>query len=246
MTAALEQLAGWMRDESGDGIECRTCVDAGPVQERIYAQYAGLGWIGKNTCLINPDAGSWLLLGAVITSAALEPDAPGFDRCGTCTLCLEACPTQAFVEPWTLDATRCLSYLTIELKGAIPPDLRPGLGTHVFGCDVCQEVCPWNQAAPLSVHAEYQPRPAFDRPAILDLWRRSDAELDEAMRGSATARTRLRGMRRNLAVALGNTPGEEVAAALAESAERSRSDAPSLGDPMVAEHIDWALARQRR
>lgn len=241
MTAKLASLAAWLQDESDEPIESRVYVDSGPVQERVYAQHAGLGWIGKNTCLINPDLGSWLLLGEILTSAALAPDAPGFDRCGTCTLCLDACPTSAIVEPGTVDATRCLSYFTIELKGPIPLEWRDAVGAHVFGCDVCQEVCPWNQAVPLSSHAEYRPRSDFDRPSIVALWERSDAALQQAMRGSPTSRPRVRGMRRNLAVALGNLGTPESAAALAASGVRAETDAPSMADPIVAEHIAWGL-----
>jgi len=158
----LDALVAWMREASDETFDARAYVDTGPVQERAYAQQAGLGWIGKNTCLINPDLGSWLFLSEVICSLALEPDERGFDRCGTCTLCLEACPTGAFVEPGVMDARRCLSYLTIELKGDVPGEWHHAIGAHVYGCDICQEVCPWNHSAPRSADPAWQPRPAFD------------------------------------------------------------------------------------
>jgi epoxyqueuosine reductase len=195
----LDALLAWMRHESGEAFEARAYVDTGPVQERLYAQHAGLGWIGKNTCLINPQLGSWLFLAEILCSLPLEPDEPGFDRCGTCTLCLEACPTGALVAAGVMDARRCLSYLTIELKGPIPAAWHTAIGSHVYGCDICQEVCPWNQDAPCSDDPAWQPRPAFDRPQLADLAARSDDELRAALRGSAMRRTGVR-LRRTLAV----------------------------------------------
>jgi epoxyqueuosine reductase len=207
--ARLEALVTWMHARADGPFDERRYVDTGPVQERVYAQRAGLGWIGKNCCLINPAAGSWLFLSEVICSLALDADAPGLDQCGTCTLCLEACPTSAFVAPGVLDARRCLSYLTIELKGPIPREWHGAVGSHAYGCDICQEVCPWNQAAPTSADPAWQPRPAFDRPSLRALAARSDDELRRDLRGSAMKRTGLKGLRRNLEVCLGNLPGAD-------------------------------------
>jgi epoxyqueuosine reductase len=234
----MEAFVAWMREQAGEPFEARLCVDTAPVLERAYAQRAGLGWAGKNTCLINPRLGSWLFLSEIVCSLPLEPDDPEVDRCGSCRLCLDACPTGAFVDERVLDATRCISYLTIELKGAIPEPLRAGVGTRVFGCDVCQEVCPWNAAAPVSEAPEWQPRHGLDRAALVDLWRRSDAELSALVRDSPLARAGVRGLRRNLAVAIGNAGDPAAAAALDEPI-----GAPSLDDPMVREHIEWARAR---
>jgi epoxyqueuosine reductase len=237
----LRQLVAWMEETSGEPFESRFYVDTGPVQERVYAQHAGLGWIGKNTCLINPELGSWLFLAEILCSLPLRPDAPGFDRCGSCTLCLEACPTGAFVEPYVLDATRCISYLTIELKGSIPEPLREGVGARVYGCDVCQEVCPWNAAPPVSSQPEWQPRPGLGTPHLLDVWRRSDAELRRLLKGSAMNRAGVRGLRRNVAVAIGNC-GDPTAATVFDE-PRAPEQAPLAADPMVAEHVEWARRR---
>jgi epoxyqueuosine reductase len=206
----LDALVAWMRDTTREPFEARRYVDTGPVQERVYAQQAGIGWIGKNTCVINPALGSWLFLGEIICSLALDPDPPSFDHCGTCTLCLEACPTQALVEPGVLDSTRCISYLTIELRGPIPAPLRPGVGSHVYGCDVCQEVCPWNAAPPKSADPAWQPRAAWDMRTLPDLARMSDDELAAAMRGSAMQRAKVSGLRRNLSVAQRHAQTSEV------------------------------------
>jgi epoxyqueuosine reductase len=200
----LDALLAWMRGASAAPFEARRYVDTGPVQERVYAQHAGIGWIGKNTCVINPAIGSWLLLGEIVCSLPLEPDPPSVDQCGSCTLCIEACPTQAIVEPGVLDSTRCISYLTIELRGSIPEALRPAIGSHVYGCDVCQEVCPWNGAPPVSDDPAWQPRAAWDGRTTTALAEMSDEELRRAMRGSAMQRTKVSGLRRNLSVALEN------------------------------------------
>lgn len=200
----LEALLSWMREQSLEPFDAHVYVDTGPVQERVYAQHAGIGWIGKNTCVINPELGSWVFLGEIICSLPLDTDAPSLDQCGTCTLCLEACPTQALVAPGILDSNRCISYLTIEHRGEIPDDLRPGLGSRVYGCDVCQEVCPWNGAAPSSSDPAWQPRPAWNLPALADLARLPDEDLRAALRGSAMRRAKPAGLRRNIAIALEN------------------------------------------
>ena len=207
----MESLLAWMRATSDEPFEARPYVDTGPVQERVYARHAGIGWIGKNTCVISPTIGSWTLLAEIICSLPLEVDEPGFDQCGACTLCLEACPTQALVEPGVLDATRCVSYLTIEQRSAIPDALQPGVGTHVYGCDVCQEVCPWNAMAPVSVDPAWQARPVWDGPAVAALAALSDEELGRAMKGSAMGRAKVSGMRRNLQVAVENIGRSEDA-----------------------------------
>ena len=197
----LERLLAWMRATSPGPFDARACVDDAPVQERVYAQYAGIGWIGKNSCVINPERGSWIFLSEIICSLALECDRPAVDQCGTCTLCIEACPTQAIVGPGVLDATRCISYLTIEQKKEISEPLRSAVGTHIYGCDICQEVCPWNAAPAVSDDPAWQPRPAWDGVTVDELAQRSDEELGEAMRGSAMQRANISGLRRNLRAA---------------------------------------------
>jgi epoxyqueuosine reductase len=205
IAARMETLLAWMREQSAVPFEARAYVDTGPVQERVYAQHAGIGWIGKNSCVINPAIGSWIFLSAIICSLPLEVDAPSLDQCGACTLCIEACPTQAIVSPGVLDATRCISYLTIELKSDIPREHHGGVGSHVYGCDICQEVCPWNAAAPHSADPAWQPRAAWDRVDLLTLAGRTDADLTAALRGSPMQRAGVRGLRRNVAVALSST-----------------------------------------
>ena len=204
----LEQLLEWMRAASDVPFEARVYVDTGPVQERVYAQHAGIGWIGKNTCLIHPELGSWTFLAEIICSLPLETDVPSFDQCGACTLCLEACPTHALVSPGVLDSTRCISYLTIEHRGTVPDALHEAIGSHVYGCDICQEVCPWNATPPVSGDPAWQPRAVWDAPRVADLAAMSDDELQQGLAGSAMERARLTGLRRNVAIAAAQTkPG---------------------------------------
>jgi epoxyqueuosine reductase len=233
----LDTLLAWMKSASGTPFDARAYVDTGPVQERVYAQYAGIGWIGKNTCVINREIGSWLFLGEIICTLPLEPDAQALEQCGSCTRCLDACPTGALVEPGVLDSNQCLSYLTIELRSAIPERQRAAIGGHVYGCDICQEVCPYNQPAPASSDVPWQPRAGLDLPRLVDLWRQPDADLRTLVKGSAMTRAKLVGLRRNLAVAIGNSGEPEAMAALHEHS----AGQPSARDPMVQEHINWAL-----
>jgi epoxyqueuosine reductase len=232
----LDALVAWMREQHLEPFEARVYVDTGPVQERVYAQYAGLGWIGKNTCLINPEFGSWILLGAIICSLPLEPDAPALDQCGTCTLCLEACPTGAFAAPQVLDATRCISYLTIEYRGPVPEEYRDAIGNHLFGCDVCQEVCPWNQAPISAVDPSRASHGDLNGPPLIDLWRKNDEQLAEWIAETPLTRVGVKGLRRNLAVALGNCSDPTALDALSERS----SDDPTLRDPLVLQHVEWA------
>ena len=205
IAARLGALLAWMREHSTQRFDARAYVDTGPVQERAYARHGGVGWIGKNTCVINPDVGSWIFLAEIICSLPLEADEPALDQCGTCTLCIEACPTQALVAPGVLDSTRCISYLTIEQRGPIPVEFAAAVGSHVYGCDVCQEVCPWNQTAPSSSDPAWQPRPVWTNASVSALALKDDAELRTAMRGSSMRRTKVAGLRRNLQVALENS-----------------------------------------
>lgn len=197
----LDQLIAWMHEVHREPFEAAPYVDTGPVQERVFAQHAGIGWIGKNCCIINPELGSFIFLAEIICSLPLPPDEPALDQCGTCTLCLEACPTQALVAPGVLDARRCISYLTIEKQGDIPDELTRGVGLHVYGCDVCQEVCPYNSAAPTSSDSSWLPRKVWDRPAVDELLQLPDADLRAALVNSAMARARKAGLRRNFRMA---------------------------------------------
>jgi epoxyqueuosine reductase len=235
----LRALLLWLSDHAGSGLEAFTCADNGPVQERVYAEAAGLGWIGKNTCLINPQLGSWLFLGEIITNLELEPDSPGADQCGTCTRCLDACPTGAIVAPYELDASRCLSYLTIEVRGAVEESLRPAIREHIYGCDICQEVCPWNRRAATSDVPAWQPRDEFRSPRLLDLCRMSDDAWTTALKGSAMKRAGLHRLRRSLAYAAANLPDAERLTAL--DALRTQ---PSAKAEIVVDAIAWAASQR--
>jgi epoxyqueuosine reductase len=213
----------------------RSYVDTGPLVERVYAKYAGIGWIAKNTCIINQKLGSWLFLGVILTSLELEADLPAPDRCGTCTRCIDACPTHAFVGPGQLDARLCISYLTIEKRGDIPEDLRAGSGRHVFGCDICQDVCPWNRKAPVTASPEFQAREGLVNPALDWLAEMRPEEFRTVFRGSPIRRTKLSGLRRNAVIAMGNSGSAKFVPTL-----KTLCGDP---DPLVARHAQRALER---
>ena len=231
----LDSLHHWIEDHLGRTVRGKAYVDTGPILERDLARQAGLGWFGKNTNLINPEIGSFFFIGSLLVDLELAPDAPfEADRCGTCTRCLDACPTQALVAPQVLDATRCISYLTIEARGEIPVQLRESLGELVYGCDICQDVCPWNVsfARDLSEPA-LAPRPEMESPSLVDLMRLTLERWREFSRGSAIKRAKRSGFLRNVAVALGNSGAPEAVPAL--------EDALSDEEPLVREHAAWAL-----
>jgi len=239
MLGKLEELHEWLEAELGSPVVGKAYVDTGPLLERDLARRAGLGWFGKNTNLINPDIGSFFFIGALLVDLELHPDTPfEADRCGTCTRCLDACPTGAFVEPRLLDATRCISYLTIELKGAIPEDLRSQIGTHIYGCDVCQDVCPYNiKFAQELREPAFAPRAAIGNRDAQSLARSllamDDDDFRAALSGSPMKRAKRRGLLRNAAVVLGNIGDEGDKDALAVAANNI--------DPLVREHAEWAL-----
>lgn len=239
----LEQLVAWMRDRSAAPFDARIFVDKHHVQERVFARHAGLGWIGKNTCLINPDLGSWLFLAGVAVSLDLPPNEPGTDLCGSCTQCLDACPTGALVDEYTLDATRCISYLTIEHKGPIPEERRAQLGTHVFGCDICQDVCPYNLAPLATLDPAWQPRPGRAESTVVELWERADFDLHRMVQGSAMTRASMARFRRNVAVAVGNSGDPRYAEVLPRAGGGEARAAQSAATPLVQEHMRWAHRR---
>lgn len=239
LRARLHTLTGRIASVTGP-FACRAFVDSAPVLEKALAQQAGLGWIGKHTTLINAKAGSWFFLGEVYTDLPLPPDAPGINRCGSCRACLDVCPTQAIVAPYELDARRCISYLTIELRGPIPLELRPLIGNRIFGCDDCQLACPWNRFARHSAESDFTPRRGLDAPALCDLFAWTEQEFLKYTEGSAIRRAGYSGWLRNIAVALGNAlrrAAEPDKAAIMNSL-MSRRDDPS---ELVREHVRWAV-----
>lgn len=257
----LSALVSAIQAQFGDTFYARSYVDTGPVIERIAAKYAGLGWLAKNTCLINEQLGSWLFLGVIVTTLELAPslatdEPPSPDLCGNCRLCLDACPTQAFPEPYVLDARRCISYLTIELRGSILEELRADMGRAVIGCDICQDVCPWNRKAPNARLAEFLPRkinasenerviakngrPSLFLPELEWLASLTQEDFSRVFRGSAVKRAKWRGLVRNACVALGNSqvaPGSQAF----QRISMLLSSLADSDDALIAEHARWAL-----
>jgi epoxyqueuosine reductase len=216
----------------------RVCVDSAPVLEKALAREAGLGWIGKHTNLIARDAGSWFFLGEILTDLPLPVDARASAHCGTCQACIPACPTGAIVAPYRLDARRCIAYLTIEHRSAIPVELRPAIGNRIYGCDDCQLVCPWNKFAQAAAHPDFRVRHGLDATALPQLFRWTAAQFEARMRGSAIYRIGYERWSRNIAVALGNAP---TSAEVIRVLEERREDA----SPLVREHVQWALRRHQ-
>ncbi|MFM7034829.1 MAG: tRNA epoxyqueuosine(34) reductase QueG [Planctomycetia bacterium] len=237
LRARVNALADWLRSRL-PGCATRGVVDSAPLAEREFGWLAGLGWFGKNTMLIDPDAGSFFFLTALLTDIEFPIDEPiQVDHCGTCTACLDACPTGALPAPRVLDARKCVSALTIEDHGSIDPELRPSMSDWVFGCDICQDVCPWNRKAPVSAEPVFQPREGHTTLPLADLLDLDDAAFRKRFQGSPLERAKRRGLARSAAIALGNTPDPAAAGALARAVHDP--------DPVVREAAAWALGRWR-
>lgn len=235
LAGPLKTLAAFIDDCGGAGTRSLWYVDTGPLLERDFAQRAGLGFTGKHTNLISRDLGNWIFLAEIITTAALDPDAPERNRCGTCVRCIQACPTQAITAPFSLDARRCISYLTIELKGSIPGEFRTAIGDRVYGCDDCLAACPWNRFAREGRLMRPHAREGLTRPDLIELLGLDEAAFKRRFPGSPILRTKRRGLLRNVAVALGNVGDSSSLPAL----RKATSDV----EPLIAEHAAWAIAR---
>jgi epoxyqueuosine reductase len=230
MLAKLRELDAFLRDQGG---EQKIYVDTGPVLERDFAAEAGVGWHGKSTMLIDRELGTWFFLSEILTSLDLPPDPPQPDRCGSCTRCITACPTGAITEPHRLDARRCISYLTIELKGSIPLDLRPLIGDRIYGCDACLDACPWNRFAAASRESAFAARPATTAMSLRDYLSLDDEQFRALFRRSPIKRLKRRGLLRNVCVALGNVGTADDLPALRRAAAED--------EPLIAEHAAWAI-----
>ena len=233
----LKQLGDKIKAQFDD-TDFRPFVDSAPIMERPLAEKAGLGWTGKHTLILDRDSGSWFFLGELLINLPLPVDQPVEEGCGSCTACMTICPTQAIVGPYELDARRCISYLTIELRGSIPEELRPLMGNRIYGCDDCQLICPWNRYAQLTDEADFNPRQYLHSPQLLALWQWDEETFKSRLEGSPIRRIGFECWLRNLAVALGNADADAEIIAALEWRSGEVSD-------MVQEHIDWALERQR-
>jgi len=238
----LESLLAWMREQTDRPFEAAIFCDKHHVQERVYAQHAGIGWIGKNSCVIHPELGSWMFLAGIAISVDLPSDAPVVDQCGSCTLCIDACPTGALVDARELDATKCISYLTIETHGDIPEDKRSLIGQHVWGCDICQDVCPFNLGSSLTSDPAWN-GPIRDGLSAAHLWQQSDDEIHERINGSAITFVPVSRLRRNLAIVIGNSGDRELADALDRPGHGVKNAARSTLTPAVQDAVAWAKQR---
>ncbi len=229
----LTELAKWIENVSPR--RTKVYVDTGPLLERVYAKYAGVGWFGKNTCIINQGAGSWFFLGCILTDLEIDYDTPVPDRCGTCTRCIDACPTQAIVGPYVLDSRKCIAYTTIELRGEIPEADRDGIGHHLFGCDICQDVCPWNRKAPHSDESAFRPKPDLFWPEIDRLLDLNDDDWRRLIRGTAIKRAKVKGLVRNLMIVAGNSGVRDFLPKLQKFLTHE--------DEHVRSHARWAIRK---
>ncbi|AXY58450.1 tRNA epoxyqueuosine(34) reductase QueG [Acinetobacter chinensis] len=236
MRGRLKTLAGLIKDRTGE-FESRPFADSAPVFEKSLAENAGMGWTGKHTLLIHKKSGSFFVLGELFTSLDLPFDEPATAHCGSCTACIDICPTQAIVEPYMLDARKCIAYLTIEYKGIIPEELRRGIGNRVFGCDDCQLICPWNSFAKKASIDDFNPRHDLDRLTLLDLWHWDETTFLNCTEGSPIRRTGYQSFMRNIAIGLGNAPYSQQ---IIDALQHNRA----LHDDIVQIHIDWAIAEQ--
>ncbi|HEX9666575.1 MAG TPA: tRNA epoxyqueuosine(34) reductase QueG [Thermodesulfobacteriota bacterium] len=233
MNERLLLLEGHVREIAPKDIKSRLYVDTGPVLERVYGKYSGIGWYGKNTCLINQDIGSWIFLGEIITDFELDYDSPVPDRCGTCTMCLDVCPTNALRNPYVLDSNLCISYLTIEFRGKIPFDLREKMDNNIYGCDICQDVCPWNRKAKVSESESFQPRNPLYNPDLVYLSQLSIEEFRRVFKNSPVKRAKRKGFLRNVMVAMGNSGSEAFIPYIEEALKDD--------EPLIRAHAVWAL-----
>jgi len=241
LSERLEALVAWMREQSDQPFEAAIFCDKHHVQERVYAQHAGIGWIGKNSCVINPQLGSWIFLSGIAISLEFPSDQPVVDQCGSCTLCIDACPTGALVDARELDATKCISYLTIETP-QIRNDQRSLIGQHAWGCDICQDVCPFNLASPLTSDPVWS-GPLRDGLSAAHLWQQSDDEIHERIKGSAITFVPLSRLRRNLAIVIGNSGNRDLNDVLDRPGHGKKNAARSSLTPVVQDAIEWAKER---
>lgn len=231
----LKELNEYLEKTITVPFSSRCYVDTGPVLEKVYSRHAGIGWIGKNTCLINQEIGSWLFLGELIIDLELDYDGPATDRCGTCTKCIESCPTDAIVDPYILDATRCISYLTIELKGIIPEEFRKNMENNIYGCDICQDVCPWNKKAPVTSNETFIPRDGLFNPELSDITEMTINNFNQVFKKSPVKRTKMRGMFRNIMIAIGNSYDKRLMPYV--------MDAMHNDEPVVRASAIWAYGQ---
>ncbi|MGH7802294.1 MAG: tRNA epoxyqueuosine(34) reductase QueG [Thermodesulfobacteriota bacterium] len=231
----LQILLEFIKANSPQDIEARVYVDTGPVLERVYGKYSGIGWFGKNTCLINQKVGSWIFVGEIITNLELDYDSPAPDRCGTCTRCIDACPTGALLEPYVLDSRLCISYLTIEHRGMIPLEHRGKTGNNIFGCDICQDVCPWNRRAKVTDESSFKPRDGLYNPDLAALSQLTGEDFRRVFKGNTIKRAKRNGLLRNIVVAMGNSGSKEFIPYLKELLKDK--------DPIVRAHSAWALSK---